>query len=82
MSVRAESDAGGELLVAPTLALTERVDDATVPPVPVVADVIRISRLYVLFKKIGPSICNQLEKALNVNSTVTGVFSRYHGYRT
>ena len=49
MSVRAGSDADGELLVAPTLELTERVDDATVPPVPVAAGVIRISRLYVLF---------------------------------
>lgn len=28
MSVRAESDAGGELIVAPTLELTEHVDDA------------------------------------------------------
>ena len=60
VSIRAGSDAGGELLVAPTLELTERVDDATVRPVPVAAGMIRISRLYVLFKIFGPSICNQL----------------------
>lgn len=41
MSVRAGRDAGGELVVASTRELTEQVNDATVPTVPVAAGVIR-----------------------------------------
>lgn len=45
MTARAASDAGGELVVASTLELTEHVVDANVPPLPANASRCRSDQL-------------------------------------